>query len=131
MNYNKWHKEAVDEEKRIFTNPSIKKLRELRFEETSWKLYKNLSKEMLNTSNFKEYKKSDVIKVYNYTTKLLDDYEKEFTEKFAIVLAKDDCYHNIPKEWINEKVWAVLLKNPVYKDYVKKNLQNTHDQLFL
>lgn len=39
----------------------------------------------------------------------------------AMMLAKDNYYHNIPKEWITEKVWAVLLKNPVYKDYVKEN----------
>ena len=120
MKYGKLYKEMLAEEKRIFTNPSIKKLRELRFEETSWKLYKHLSKEMLDQSNFKEYKKADITKVYNYTTKLLDDYEKESAEKFAMVLAEDECSHNIPKEWITEKVWAVLLKNPVYKDYVKK-----------
>lgn len=138
VDYGKMAKEAAAEEKRIFTNPSMKKLRELRFEETDWKLYKHLSKEMLEQSNFKEYKKADVTKVYNYTTKLLDDYEKEFTERFAMVLAEDDCSHNIPKEWINEKVWAVLLKNPVYKDYVKKNarfvtknLQKESDELFL
>ena len=53
-------------------------------------------------------------------------------------LAKDNYYHNIPKEWITEKIWAVLLKNPVYKDYVKinakfvtKNLQNDDYELFL
>ena len=120
MKYGKLYKEMLAEEKRIFTNPSIKKLRELRFEETSWKLYKHISKEMLDQSNFKEYKKADITKVYNYTTKLLDDYEKESAEKFAMVLAEDECSHNIPKEWITEKVWAVLLKNPVYKDYVKK-----------
>ena len=42
------------------------------------------------------------------------------TEWCAMELAKDNYAHNIPKEWITEKVWAVLLKNPVYKDYVKK-----------
>lgn len=138
VDYGKMAKEAAAEEKRIFTNPSMKKLRELRFEETDWKLYKHLSKEMLEQSNFKEYKKSDITKVYNYTTKLLDDYEKEFTERFAMVLAEDDCSHNIPKEWITAKVWSVLLKNPVYKDYVKKNarfvtknLQKESDELFL
>lgn len=47
--------------------------------------------------------------------------EKKLNEFCAMTLAKDDYAHNIPKEWINEKVWAVLLKNPVYKDYVKKN----------
>ena len=108
------------EEKRIFTNPSIKKLRELRCGSTDWQHYNHISKEMLEQSNFKEYKKADITKVYNYTTKLLDDYEKESAEKFAMVLAEDECSHNIPKEWITEKVWAVLLKNPVYKDYVKK-----------
>ena len=138
VDYGKMAKEAAAEEKRIFTNPSMKKLRELRFEETSWKLYKHLSKEMLDQSNFKEYKKADVTKVYKYATKLLDDYEKESAEKFAMVLAEDECSHNIPKEWITEKVWAVLLKNPVYKDYVKKNasfvtknLQKIADELFL
>ena len=60
------------------------------------------------------------------------------TEWCAMLLAKDNYAHNIPKEWITEKVWAVLLKNPVYKDYVKKNahyvnkkLKNTADELFL
>lgn len=43
------------------------------------------------------------------------------TEFCAMMLAKDNFSHNIPKEWITAKVWAVLLKNPVYKDYVKKN----------
>ena len=38
VNYSKMAKEAAAEEKRIFTNPSMKKLRELRFEETSWKM---------------------------------------------------------------------------------------------
>ena len=138
VDYGKMAKESAAEEKRIFTNPSMKKLRELRFAETDWKLYKHLSKEMLDQSNFKEYKKADITKVYNYTTKLIDDYEKESAEKFAMVLAEDECSHNIPKEWITEKVWAVLLKNPVYKDYVKKNasfvtknLQKIADELFL
>ena len=138
MKYDKWYKEAVAEEKRIFTNPSMKKLRELRCGSTDWQHYKNISKEMLEQSNFKEYKKADITKVYNYTTKLLDDYEKESAEKCAMLLAEDDCSHNIPKEWITEKVWAVLLKNPVYKDYVKKNakfvtknLQNADYESFL
>ena len=54
------------------------------------------------------------------------------TEWCAMELAKDNYAHNIPKEWITEKVWAVLLKNPVYKDYVKKfsnvnkNFQSTN-----
>lgn len=43
------------------------------------------------------------------------------TEWCAMELAKDNYAHNIPKEWITAKVWAVLLKNPVYKCYVKKN----------
>lgn len=138
VNYGKMAKEAAAEEKRIFTNPSMEKLRELRCGSTDWKMYKNLSKEMLEQSNFKEYKKADITKVYNYTTKLLDDYEKEFNEKFAMELAKDNYAHNIPKEWITEKVWAVLLKNSVYKDYVKKNakfvtknLQNDDYEQFL
>ena len=42
------------------------------------------------------------------------------TEWCAINMAKDNYAHNIPHEWITAKVWAVLLKNPVYKDYVKK-----------
>lgn len=137
MKYGRTAKEMLAEEKRIFTNPSMKKLRELRCGSTDWQHYKNISKEMLEQSNFK-YKKADVTKVYKYATKLLDDYEKESTEKCAMLLAEDDCSHNIPKEWINEKVWAVLLKNPVYKDYVKKNakfvtknLQKTADELFL
>lgn len=121
MKYGRTAKEMLAEEKRIFTNPSMKKLRELRFGSTDWQHYNHISKEMLEQSNFKEYKKTDITKVYNYTTKLLDDYEKESAEKCAMLLAEDDCSHNIPKEWITEKVWAVLLKNPVYKDYVKKN----------
>lgn len=54
------------------------------------------------------------------------------TEFCAMMLAKDNYAHNIPHEWITEKVWAVLLKNPVYKDYVKKysnvnnNVRSTH-----
>ena len=137
FNYDKWHKEAVAEEKRIFTSPSMKKLRELRCGYTDWKHYNHTSKEMLEQSNFK-YKKADIAKVYNYTTKLLDDYEKESAEKCAMLLAEDECSHNIPKEWITAKVWEVLLKNPVYKDYVKKNarfvtknLQKTAYELFL
>lgn len=47
--------------------------------------------------------------------------ESGSTEWCAMELAKDNYAHNIPKEWITAKVWAVLLKNPVYKDYVKKN----------
>ena len=130
VNYGKMAKEAAAEEKRIFTSPSMKKMSELRFAETDWKLYKHLSKEMLEQSNFKEYKKADVTKVYKYATKLLDDYEKEITEKCAMVLAEDEnCSHNIPKEWINEKVWAVLLKNPVYKEYVKKNASYVNKKL--
>lgn len=137
VNYGKMAKEAAAEEKRIFTNPSMTKLRELRFGSTDWQHYNHISKEMLEQSNFK-YKKADITKVYNYTTKLLDDYEKETAEKCAMLLAEDDCSHNIPKEWITEKVWAVLLKNPVYKDYVKKNasfvtknLQNADYEFFL
>lgn len=133
-NYGKMAKEAAAEEKRIFTNPSMKKLSELRCGSTDWKYYNNISKEMLEQYNFNEYKKADITKVYNYTTKLLDDYEKESAEKCAMELAKDNYAHNIPKEWITEKVLAVLLKNPVYKDYVKKNakfvtknLQNDYD----
>lgn len=60
------------------------------------------------------------------------------TEWCAMMLAKDNYSHNIPKEWITEKVWAVLLKNSVYKDYVKKNakfvtknLQNDDYEQFL
>lgn len=137
VNYGKMAKEAAAEEKRIFTNPSIKKLRELRCGSTDWQHYNHISKEMLEQSNFK-YKKADIAKVYNYTTKLLDDYEKESAEKCAMMLAKDNFSHNIPKEWITEKVWAVLLKNPVYKDYVKenakfvtKNLQKVDYESFL
>jgi hypothetical protein len=47
----------------------------------------------------------------------------------AMILAKDNYAHNIPHEWINEKVWAVLLKNPVYKDYVKKNASYVNKKL--
>ena len=47
--------------------------------------------------------------------------QEKLDEHLAMLLAKDNYAHNIPKEWINENVWAVLLKNPVYKDYVKKN----------
>jgi hypothetical protein len=43
------------------------------------------------------------------------------TKWCAMELAKDNYAHNIPKEWLTEKVWEVLLNNPVYKDYVKKN----------
>lgn len=120
INYAKMAKEAAAEEKRIFTSPSLKKLRELRFGYTDWQHYNNISKELLEQSNFKEYKKADITKVYNYTTKLIDDYENEFNEKCAMMLAEDNCAHNIPHEWITEKVWSVLLKNKVYKDYVKK-----------
>ena len=121
VNYGKMAKEAAAEEKRIFTSPSMKKLSELRFGSTDWQHYNHISKEMLEQSKFKDYKKSDITKVYNYTTKLLDDDKKAFDEKCAMVLAEDNCAHNIPKEWITAKVWAVLLKNPVYADYVKKN----------
>ena len=120
VNYGKMAKEAAAEEKQIFTNPSMKKLRELRFGSTDWQHYNHISKEMLDQSNFKEYKKTDVAKVYKYTTKLLEDDKKAFDEKCAMTMAEDDCAHNIPHEWITAKVWAVLLKNPVYKDYVKK-----------
>ena len=122
MKYGRTVKEMLAEEKRIFTNPSMTKLRELRFGSTDWQHYNHISKEMLEQSNFK-YKKADITKVYDYTTKLLDEYEKESAEKCAMLLAEDECSHNIPKEWITEKVWAVLLKNPVYKDYVKKNVK--------
>lgn len=120
VDYKKMAKEAAAEEKRIFTSPSMKKLSELRCGYTDWQHYNNLSKEMLEQANFKEYKKTEITKVYNYTTKLIDDYDKESQEKCAMMLAEDNNSHNIPKEWITEKVWAVLLKNPVYKDYVKK-----------
>ena len=109
VDYGKMAKEAAAEEKRIFTNPSMKKLRELRFEETSWKLYKHLSKEMLDQSNFKEYKKADVTKVYKYATKLLDDYEKATMKRLAELRKK------WRKEWDNEK----------------KNLQNADYESFL
>ena len=121
VDYKKMAKEAAAEEKRIFTSPSMKKLRELRFGSTDWQHYNNLSKEMLEQANFKEYKKTEITKVYKYTTKLLDDDKKAFDEKCAMELAKDNYANNIPKEWITAKVWAVLLKNPVYADYVKKN----------
>jgi hypothetical protein len=120
VNYGKMAKEMLAEEKRIFTSPSMKKISELRCGYTDWQHYNNISKEMLNQSNFKEYKKSDVAKVHEYTTKLIEDYEKECNEKCAMMLAESDHAHNIPHEWITAKVWAVLLKNPVYKDYVKK-----------
>ena len=109
VDYGKMAKEAAAEEKRIFMNPSIKKLRELRFEETSWKLYKHLSKEMLDTSNFKEYKKADVTKVYKYATKLLDDYEK------ATMKRLEEIRKQYRKELDNEK----------------KNLQNADYECFL
>lgn len=107
--YGKTAKEILAEEKWIFTNPSMKKLRELRFEETDWKLYKHLSKEMLDTSNFKEYKKADVTKVYKYATKLLDDWEQ------ATMKRLEEIRKQFRKEWDNEK----------------KNLQNDDDGLFL
>ena len=129
VDYKKMAKEAAAEEKRIFTSPSMKKVRELRFGYTNWQYYNNLSKEMLEQANFKEYKKSEITKVYNYTTKLIDDYDKESQEKCAMLLAKDNNSHNIPKEWITAKVWAVLLKNPVYKDYVKKNASYVNKKL--
>lgn len=129
VDYRKMAKEAAAEEKRIFISPSIKKLRELRCGYTDWQHYNNLSKEMLEQSNFKEYKKTEITKVYNYTTKLIDDYDKESQEKCAMMLAKDNNSHNIPKEWITEKVWAVLLKNPVYADYVKKNARYVNKKL--
>lgn len=47
--------------------------------------------------------------------------ESGSTEWCAMELAKDNFYHNIPKDWITAKVWDVLCKNPVYKDYVKEN----------
>lgn len=109
VNYGKMAKEAAAEEKLIFTNPSMKKLRELRFQETSWKLYIHLSKEMLDTSNFKEYKKADVIKVYKYAKKLLDDYEK------ATMKRLEEIAKQFRKELDNEK----------------KNLQNAAYELFL
>ena len=109
VNYGKMAKEAAAEEKRIFTNPSIKNLRELPFEETSWKLYKHLSKEMLDTDNFKEYKKADVTKVYKYATKLLDDWEK------ATMKRLEEIRKQFRKELDNEK----------------KNLQNADYELFL
>lgn len=43
------------------------------------------------------------------------------TEWCAMELAKDNFAHNIPKDWITAKVWEVICKNPVYKDYVKEN----------
>lgn len=56
------------------------------------------------------------------------------TEWCAMELAKDNYAHNIPKEWITEKVMAVLLKNPAYKDYVKKvlhkNVEKSLDNFF-
>ena len=64
MKYDKWYKEAVAEEKRIFTNPSKKKLRELRCGSTDWQHNNHISKEMLEQANFKEYKKADITKVY-------------------------------------------------------------------
>ena len=109
MKYGRTAKEMLAEEKRIFTNPSMKKLRELRFEETSWKLYKHLSKEMLDTSNFKEYKKADVTKVYKYATKLLDDWEK------ATMKRLEEIRKQFRKELDNEK----------------KNLQNADYECFL
>lgn len=51
------------------------------------------------------------------------------TEWCAMMLAKDNYAHNIPREWITAKVWAVLLKNPVYKDYVKKNASYVNKKL--
>ncbi len=97
VNYGKMAKEAAAEEKWIFTNPSMKKLRELSFEDTSWKLYKHLSKEMLDTSNFKEYKKADVTKVYKYATKLIDDWEKETMKRL------EEVSKQFRKELDNEK----------------------------
>jgi hypothetical protein len=109
VDYGKMAREAAAEEKLIFTNPSMKKLRELPFAETDWKLYKHLSKEMLDKSNFKEYKKADVTKVYKYATKLLDDYEKATMKRF------EELRKQWRKEWDNEK----------------KNLQKESDELFL
>ena len=109
VNYGKMAKEAAAEEKRIFTNPSMKKMRELRFEETDWKMYKHLSKEMLDTANFKEYKKADVTKVYKYATKLLDDWEK------ATMKRLEEIRKQFRKELDNEK----------------KNLQNYDYEQFL
>lgn len=129
VDYKKMAKEAAAEEKRILTSPSMKKLRELRFGYTDWNYYNHISKEMLEQANFKEYKKTDITKVYNYTTKLIDEYENELNEKCALMLAEDNNSHNIPKEWITEKVWSVLLKNPVYKDYVKKNARYVNNNV--
>jgi hypothetical protein len=47
--------------------------------------------------------------------------ESGSTEWCAMELAKDNFAHNIPKDWITAKVWEVICKNPVYKDYVKEN----------
>lgn len=55
--------------------------------------------------------------------------EKKLNEYCAMMLAKSDYARNIPKEWITAKVWAVLLKNPVYKDYVKKNASFVNDNV--
>ena len=109
MKYGRTVKEMLAEEKRIFTSPSMKKLRELRCGSTDWQHYKHISKEMLDQSNFKEYKKADVTKVYKYATKLLDDYEK------ATMKRLEELRKQWRKEWDNEK----------------KNLQKTTDELFL
>jgi len=108
MKYGRIAKEMLAEEKRIFTNPSMKKLSELRCGSTDWQHYKNISKEMLDTSNFK-YKKTDITKVYKYATKLLDDYEK------ATMKRLEELRKQWRKEWDNEK----------------KNLQKTAYESFL
>ena len=101
--YGKTVKEILAEEKLIFINPSMKKLCELPCGDTDWRKYKYLSKEMLDQSNFKEYKKSDITKVYNFATKLIDDY-------------LDETYKRLEK---------------LRKENVNKNLQNDDDGLFL
>lgn len=103
--YGKTVKEILAEEKYIFINPSMKKLCELPFGDTDWRKYKYLSKEMLDQSNFKEYRKSDITKVYNFTTKMIDDYLNETYKRLE----------KLRKEYGNEK----------------KNLQNDDDELFL
>lgn len=103
--YGKTAKEILAEEKLIFTNPSMKKLRELPCGDTDWRKYNYLAKEMLERSNFKDYSKSNITKVYNFTTKMIDDYLNETYKRLE----------KLRKEWENEK----------------KNLQNTHDELFL
>ena len=48
---------------------------------------------MIDTDNFKEYKKADVTKVYKYATKLLDDYEKATSKRLE----------ELRKEWEQQK----------------------------